>query len=228
MSALSKKEIVGAIEEGKIKISPCLDRFQLQSHAVDLRLGYTFLIPKSWQMTEKGREAINIDYFEGKAPKNYFDVIELEKGQYFELLPNEYVLVSTLEKITLNSEMMAVLYPRSSTNRKGLSLDLTGIIDAGYEGQLAMPIKNNTRSQTIRLYPGERFCQIVFENLTSPVETRTSRYHHKDIIEGFIKLNKNSGKTSDEELEISMILSGDIKKIKSEYSFSHENKNKKT
>lgn len=227
MSALSKKEIIEAIGEGKIKVSPSLDKFQLQSHAIDLRLGYTFMIPKSWQMTDKGREAININYFEGIAPKNYFDVLELEKGQFFELLPNEYVLVSTLEKISLNSEIMAVLYPRSSTNRKGLSLDLTGIIDAGYEGQLAMPIKNNTRSQIIRLYPGERFCQIVFENLTSPADIRKSRYHQKDIIEGFIGHVKNTDKTADEETEVSMILSGDIKKIKTEYSITHENQDQK-
>jgi len=227
MSALSKKEILDAMQKGSIKISPALDTFQLQSHAIDLRLGYTFMIPKSWQMTAKGREAINIDYFEKNAPKNYFDVIELEKGQYFELLPNEYVLVSTLEKVSLDSEMMAVLYPRSSTNRKGLSLDLTGIIDAGYEGQLAMPIKNNTRSQTIRLYPGERFCQIVFESLSSPADTRKSRYHHKDIIEGFISRDDNVSKNSDEDTEATLIMSGDIKKLKAEHSISHENQDQK-
>ena len=33
---------------------------------------------------------------------------------------------------------------RSSVNRRGISVDLTGIIDAGYEGQLIIPIRNNT------------------------------------------------------------------------------------
>ena len=107
---------------------------------------------------------------------------------------------------------MAVLYPRSSTNRKGLSVDLTGIIDSGYEGQLVIPIRNNTSSQTIKLYPGERFCQIVFDRLDMEVEVRESRYHKKDLIEGVI--SKGSSK---DNKEIQMILKGDIRELKDKY-----------
>ncbi len=103
---------------------------------------------------------------------------------------------------------MAVLYPRSSTNRKGLSLDLTGIIDSGYEGQLVLPIRNNTRSQTVRLYPGERMCQIVFEELKEKVSARKSKYHQKDIIDG-VTLEKRD--------ESELILKGDIRKLKENY-----------
>jgi deoxycytidine triphosphate deaminase len=103
---------------------------------------------------------------------------------------------------------MAVLYPRSSTNRKGMSLDLTGIIDAGYEGQLVLPIRNNTRSQAIRLYPGERLCQVVFEELKSPVVPRPSKYHQKDIIEG-VQMEKKD--------EVDLITNGDIKTLKDKF-----------
>ena len=103
---------------------------------------------------------------------------------------------------------MAVLYPRSSTNRKGLSLDLTGIIDSGYEGQLTLPVRNNTKSQVVKLYPGERLCQIVFEELTGPVQARKSKYHKKDIVEG-IKKEKRK--------EARLILRGQIKKLKSNF-----------
>jgi deoxycytidine triphosphate deaminase len=109
---------------------------------------------------------------------------------------------------------MAVLYPRSSTNRKGLSLDLTGIIDAGYEGQLLLPVRNNTRSQTVRLYPGERLCQIVFEELKHSVDDqRLSKYHQKDIIEG-VGMEKKT--------EVDLLMSGDIKKLKSEHNVLKE------
>ena len=214
MSVITKRQILERIQKGDIVFKPELDDFQLQSHAADLRLGFTFLIPKMWHLTAQGREALNIDHF-NKTKTQYFETIELEKGQFFELLPGEYVLASTLESIKLPNDLMAILYPRSSTNRKGLSVDLTGIVDSGYEGQLVIPIRNNTSSQVVKLYPGERFCQIVFEELNEPVEISESRYHRKDIIEGFIPTRENKDKR--DQKEIDYIKTGDIKKLKEDH-----------
>src|SRR5574343_97143 len=189
MSIITKKEILELIESGKISFKPEIDSLQIQGHSVDLRLGFTFMIPKSWHITPKGRESLGITHFDKESSK-HFDIVELEAGQYFDLLPNEYVLVSTLESIKIPDNLMSILYPRSSTNRKGMSLDLTGIIDAGYEGQLILPIRNNTQSQVVRLFPGERLCQVVFEELKSEVTPRPSKYHQKDIIEGVMMEKK--------------------------------------
>ena len=179
---------------------------------MDLRLGFTFLIPKSWSVTKEGRVALHMDYF-GDQRKEYFDIVELEQGQYFDLLPGEHVLVSSLESIKVPEDLMAVMYPRSSTNRKGISVDLTGIIDSGYEGQLVIPVRNNTLSQTVRLYPGERFCQIVFEKLTHSVDARKSRYHQRDIIDGV----DVDSLEAERQVEIELLKSGDIRKLKSEH-----------
>lgn len=208
MAILTKKEILKRVEKKEICFSPNLDSFQLQDHAIDLRLGFSFLIPKIWHLTERGRESLDILNFD-KVNADYFEVVELEQGQYFDLLPNEHVLVSTLESIKVPNDLMAVLYPRSSTNRKGLSLDLTGIIDSGYEGQLTLPIRNNTHSQIVRLYPGERLCQIVFEELTETISPRKSKYHKRDIIEGIKK---------EKVVESRLIFKGDIKKLKAEHA----------
>lgn len=207
MSVITKKQILEKIKSGEITFKPALDQFQLQEHAVDLRLGFTFMIPKMWHLTPRGRESLDITHFD-KNNNGFFEVVELEQGQYFDLLPQEYILVSTFESIKVPDDLMAVLYPRSSTNRKGLSLDLTGIIDSGYEGQLVLPIRNNTRSQTVRLYPGERMCQIVFEELKEKVSARKSKYHQKDIIDG-VTLEKKD--------ESELILSGKIKELKENY-----------
>lgn len=214
MSILTKKQILERINSQNILFEPSLDEFQIQAHAIDLRLGYTFLLPKRWHLTEKGREALNIDHLSDHRP-DYFDVIELEKSQTFELLPGEYVLASTLETVGIPEDLMAILYPRSSTNRKGLSVDLTGIVDSGYKGQLAIPIRNNTESQTIKLYPGERFCQIVFEKLDENAEIKESRYHQKDIIEGFIKQNFKSPEK--DRTETDLVREGKITELKQEH-----------
>lgn len=208
MSVITKKQILERVKKGEIGFSPSLDSFQLQEHAVDLRLGFTFLIPKIWHLTARGRESLDITHFD-KANAEFFDVVELEEGQYFELLPQEYVLVSTLESIKVPNDLMAVLYPRSSTNRKGLSLDLTGIVDSGYEGQLTLPIRNNTHSQAVRLYPGERICQVVFEELKESVNARKSKYHKKDIIDGIVREKRD---------EAALIMKGEIRKLKNQYS----------
>lgn len=208
MSVLSKKHILERIKKGEITIKPSLDKFQIQAHAIDLRLGYTFLVPKSWRMTEKGREVIKMDHYD-KDHKGNFDVIELEKGQYFELLPNEFVLASTLETLKWPEDLMSVLYPRSSTSRRGLSVDLTGIVDAGYEGQLIIPIRNNTNHQSVRIYPGERFCQITFEDLSSSSAKENGTYHMKDVADGYILNEKKQ--------EMTLIQKGDIKTLKEKF-----------
>jgi len=207
---LTKEKILDKLESGGLAFEPQIDKFQLQSHSVDLRLGFTFMIPKIWRMTDKGRQSVHLSPLQDLS-QEYFDIIELEKGQFFELLPQEHIMVSTFERVKIPHNLMAVLYPRSSTNRKGLSLDLTGIIDAGYEGQLILPIRNNTRSQVITLYPGERFCQIIFDELTNKVRVHKSKYHNVDIIEGV---------ASDKKIETNLILKGEIEKIKENFKIS--------
>lgn len=210
MSVLTKKQILERVADGNITFEPNLDSFQLQGHSVDLRLGFTFMVPKTWHMTPDGRQALEITHFDKPNP-DHFDIIELEKGQYFELLPNEYILAGTLESLSLPDDLMGILYPRSSTNRKGLSVDMTGIVDAGYTGQLILPISNKKGSQTIRLYPGERLCQIVFEELSESVEHRKSKYHKQDVIDGFKREDK---------IETELIKTGEIKQLKEKHGAS--------
>lgn len=207
MSILTSKEIIEKISKGDLVFKPALDRFQLQGHSIDLRLGFTFLIPKTYRLTTNGRESLPITDF-NTSNKELFNVIELEAGQYFEILPHEHVLISTLEIVKIPNDLMAILYPRSSTNRKGLSLDLTGIIDSGYEGQLVLPVRNNNNSNTIRLYPGERICQITLQKLSEPVDTRKSKYHKRDVVDG-VQTEKS------EEAEI--IKKGAINDLKSHF-----------
>jgi len=208
MSVLTKQKLLEKIQKGEIGFRPMIDDFQLQGHSIDLRLGFTFMILKAWHMTPRGRESLETVHVDKYTPE-YFDIIELEGGQYFDLLPDEFVLASTLESIKIPDDLMAVLYPRSSTNRKGLSLDLTGIVDSGYEGQLIIPIRNNTRSRTVRLYPGERLCQVVFEELSDKIENnRKSKYHKKDVIEGVQREKKD---------EIDFLMKGDIKGLKEKF-----------
>ena len=210
---LTRHEIVHLISSGKLDFQPSLDKFQNQPHAVDLRLGTIFYIPKIWKLTDKGREVMTVDVTEC-AGDNY-EKIELQPGQFFDLAPGESIIASTLEKVTLNSpDIMGVLYPRSSINRRGLSVDLTGIVDAYYSGHLMIPILNKTSSQVIRIYPGERICQLVFQKLTNELEKADALIHGKVAAKynGADGKNLASKKDSDEEIEY--LKKGDFEGLK--------------
>ncbi len=210
---LTRHEITKLIAEKKLVFSPTLDKFQNQPHAVDLRLGTVFYIPKIWKITESGRKVLTVDFTE-KNGKN-FEKVELVPGQFFDLAPGESIIASTLERIELKSpNLMGILYPRSSINRRGLSVDLTGIVDAHYAGHLMIPIHNKTTSQIIRIFPGERICQIVFQKLVSDLSQEEALLHGKNSAkyENSDSKKLDSKKDSDEEIEF--LKNGDFEGLK--------------
>ena len=173
---LTRYEIAELVKAEQLVFVPALDKFQNQPHAVDLRLGMMFYLPKTWKLTPQGREVLTVDVTESAGDN--FEKIELSPGQFFDLAPGESIIASTLEKITLHAkDVMGVLYPRSSVNRRGLSVDLTGIVDVHYSGYLMIPVWNKTSSQVIRVYPGERICQIVFKRLERGLEKADALMH---------------------------------------------------
>jgi dCTP deaminase len=215
---LSRADIRRLIEEKKLVFSPVLDAYQDQPHAVDLRLGTTFYLPKIWKMTEKGREIIAVDVME-KAGDN-FEKISLQPGQYFDLAPGESIIASTLEKIELKSpDLMGVLYPRSSINRRGLSVDLTGIIDTFYAGHLMIPILNKTHSQVIRIFPGERICQVLFHTLTTPLDKEEALRHGVQSAKYHQACDQNLTSKKDDTDEMAFIRAGDLEGLKKQVCF---------
>lgn len=216
MSVLTKKEILEYINDGRLVFAPALDGFQLQPHAVDLRLGHNFRVPKTWEITSVGRTAIKINGLSnGTSGNNYFEEINLRPGQHFELLPHEVVIAETLEEIAFNSgQVMAVLYPRSSLNRRGLSVDLSGIVDVKYKGHLIIPIRNNT-NQIIELFPGERICQLTFNLLCSEISEYDASIHGLEIPK-YTRVNESKYKMDKQE-EREYLLKGDIQGLKERF-----------
>ena len=214
---LSRPEIIKSIQVSKIKFDPCLDKFQIQPHSIDLRLGWNFYIPKNWGITEKGRVGISIDYLDAQSKKDNFDLIKLKPGQYFEILPKEFIIASTMEKITIDDDkLMALLYPRSSLTRRGLFI-ASGIVDAKYNGYLALSLLNNTETQIIKLYPGERICQLIFEPLSSPLSLKESIKHGVGESKYFGAAPYSLEAKSDNHDEIELIRAGKIQDLKDRF-----------
>jgi len=210
---LTRHEIKGLIEDKKLCFEPALDAWQNQPHAVDLRLGTVFYLPKIWKMTDGGREVLTVDVTETAGDN--FEKIELNPGQFFDLAPGESIIASTLEKIELKSpDLMGVLYPRSSINRRGLSVDLTGIIDTFYAGHLMIPILNKTASQVIRIYPGERICQVLFHRLETALTEEEALIHGKVAAKYNDCDGHNLASKKDAEDELELIKQGKLDDLK--------------
>ena len=87
----------------------------------------------------------------------------------------EFMLGVTNEIVHLPNDVGAMLIPRSSFGRLGLSLEFGNWIDPGYCGALSIQIFNASPNP-IRLVAGIRAVQLVFITLTDACE---SPYHSK-------------------------------------------------
>ena len=83
--------------------------------------------------------------------------------------PQTRFAVSTVEVVDLGPDITAQLWLRTTWARKG-ALAAFGKVDAGFRGTLTLAAHNANASDVIELPIGERFAQIVFEDLTSPAE----------------------------------------------------------
>jgi dCTP deaminase len=221
MSILTKKEVLNLIENGGLSFTPELDEYQLQPNSIDLRTGWSFYVPDTWKYNEKGRVAIIADYLDGKNTEEYFKLIKLKPGQFFEILPKESILISTLEKITLSSGRIAGnIYPRSSALRRGLQIN-TGLVDCRYNGQLTIPVVNNS-NHVIKIYPGERLCQLQLFELSSELNEEDAKQHGRQEAKYVGSTPYGLEAKVDANEEVELIKTGDLEKLKQEFKINNK------
>ncbi|KYK24118.1 hypothetical protein AYK21_01740 [Thermoplasmatales archaeon SG8-52-2] len=76
--------------------------------------------------------------------------------------------ISTKEFVKMGSNIASQLWIRSSYARKGVMASF-GKVDAGFHGTLTISCFNSNDGP-LEIPIGDRFCQIVFENLSSSPE----------------------------------------------------------
>lgn len=140
----------------EVKIEPTVDAWQVNPAALDLRIGVKIYRPVS------GQEVI------------------LQPGHKLTINSKEHFLIQTLEKVTIPLDVVGVVYPRSGTNRKGITVDMTGIVDPGYSGHLMIPV-TNMMGKAVHFYPGERIAQIMFHRMEMTAEMKQSKYHESGM-----------------------------------------------
>jgi dCTP deaminase len=157
---LSDRDLRAEIEAGRVAIDP-YDAEMVQPSSIDVRIDRYFRVFHNSRYT-------HIDV--AKEMDDLTELVEPKGDDPFLLHPGEFVLGSTLERVTLPDDIAARLEGKSSLGRLGLLTHSTaGFIDPGFTGHVTLEL-SNVANLPITLYPGMKIGQICFFRLSSPAE----------------------------------------------------------
>ena len=160
MELLSKEKIIESLhstDPNSIFIDPLLDDNQIGDVTVDLRLGYDFLVSiltRNPYIELKKREKIH-----HRAVSSFFQETRREIGDRFILYPNQIVLSTTLEYLSLPNNTYADILSRSSYTRLGIHINT--MVQPGFKGCFPIELFNHGNN-AIELITGSRICQARF------------------------------------------------------------------
>lgn len=146
---LSDRTIHKMLRDGTLTITPCTPE-QIQPASVDIRLGNTFCVVED---TSQGI----INMHEEIRYKS------ITSDTYL-LLPNQFVLATTMEYVALPDNLTAFVEGRSSLGRMGLFIQNAGWVDPGFQGEITLELYNANRC-AIELQCGRRVGQLVFAQM---------------------------------------------------------------
>ncbi len=157
---LADRTIRRLLEEGRIGIDP-YDESLIQPSSVDVR------VDRFFRVFHNNRYPF-IDVREEQ--EDLTELVEVEDESPFVLHPGEFVLGSTLERVTLPDDLVARLEGKSSLGRLGLLIHSTaGFIDPGWDGHVTLELAN-VANLPITVYPGMKIGQLSFVQLSEPAE----------------------------------------------------------
>src|SRR5260221_6973167 len=157
---LSDRTIATAIADGRIGIDP-YDASLLQPSSVDVRVDRYFRVFHN----------ARYPYIDVKLPQEELtEQVEIDDERPFILHPGEFVLGSTLERVTLPDDLVARLERKSSLGRLGLLIHSTaGFIDPGWDGHVTLEL-SNVANLPITIYPGMEIRQLSFVQMSEAAE----------------------------------------------------------
>ncbi|MEO8291681.1 MAG: dCTP deaminase [Actinomycetota bacterium] len=157
---LSDRTIREQIEAGRIVIDP-FDPACVQPSSVDLHVDAEFRVFRNNRYP----------FIDVKQDQDLTELVEVKPDEPFILHPGEFVLGSTLERVSIPDDLVARLEGKSSLGRLGLLIHSTaGYVDPGWDGFLTLEL-SNVANLPITLYPGMKIGQISFFQLTTAAET---------------------------------------------------------
>ncbi|NPA76294.1 MAG: dCTP deaminase [Candidatus Diapherotrites archaeon] len=163
---LGRNAILELMKTGDIRIDP-FDENALGPASYDIALSSKFRI------FDRYGEFIDIrdDSFD---PARYGDLVDTEGGP-IEIQPGQLVLGMSAERITLSDRVMGWISGRSRFARIGLLVHVSSnLIQPGVSNHQILEIVNLS-PRPMRLWPGVRIAQVVFEEVKGAAEGPVDR-----------------------------------------------------
>ena len=160
MVVLGYKRIKELIKTKKLLEN--VDEKNIQPAGVDLRVKCIYRLKNGGFLGIKNRRTPDVE------------VVAKYKEEKFTLKPNEFVLVETMEKVNMPNDLLALILPRSSLFRCGVSLH-TAVVDPGFIGTLTFGMKNLSE-HPFEIEIGTRIGQIVFEKVKGNTKLYEGKY----------------------------------------------------
>ena len=150
---LSDKDIIKLLKREKLIIIPSPKDFDICCNHINLHLDNKLLK----YMTKI------LDLKEDKVQTKEITISE----QGYKLKPGEFLIGSTIEKLTIPNGYLGFIETKGNIARAGIQAHNTdGHIDPGFIGNITLEIKNNSK-HSIVIYPKMAFVQIYFFKATS-------------------------------------------------------------
>lgn len=167
MTVLHKGEIQRLLESQDAEslfVDPMLDASQVGDLSIDLRLGYDFLVSIVTR-----QPSISIRGSQSSSPKrtisSYFQETRRDIGSGFVLYPNQVVLATSLEFVSLPSDVYGDVLSRSSVTRLGIHINT--MVQPGFRGCIPLELFNHGNN-AVELVVGARICQIRLSRVAEP------------------------------------------------------------
>lgn len=98
----------------------------------------------------------------GKIDRKYFD----NPVQAYRVHPGEFVLLSSLEKMTIPHDIVGKVHDKSTLARKGLALQNT-VLEPGWTGHITLELSNHSDS-VVQIFVGQPIAQVIFYRMDKP------------------------------------------------------------
>jgi dCTP deaminase len=166
---LCDRDIIAALDSGRIHIQPRPGEDRISGVSVDLRLGSRFRVFSSHTTPyidlSGSREEMG-----AAIDKVMSDEIVIGEGEAFFLHPGELALGATEDSVSLPDDIVGWLDGRSSLARLGLMVHVTAHrIDPGWSGNIVLEFFNSGKLP-LALRPGMAIGAISFEPMSGPAD----------------------------------------------------------
>jgi len=153
-----------ALDTGELRVEPLWEH-AIQPNSIDLHLGTSICRPRVQPFVVADSTPKRLH----EVDRRFMELQQLALGELFLLQPGEFILATTHEWVLFGPGLMGWVTGCSSVARAGLAVEMAGLVDAGFGGNLTLELVN-LAPYPLMLGVGERIAQLVVARLLRPAQ----------------------------------------------------------